>query len=413
MKEIKIKIEGKIWEEALNNSFKKANAKAKIDGFRKGKAPKEMYLKKYGIESLYVDAADSCLQEAYKKMLEQLKDEQIAAEPGIELGEINKDGIEYIFKLTLKPEVKLGKYKNLGIKKESVKVTKQEIDEVIKNMRNHYAENVIKEGKIVKGDIAVIDYEGFKDGKAFEGGKGEDYSLEIGSGTFIPGFEDQLIGLKAGDEKDVKITFPENYHSEELKGQPAVFKVKVHEVKEVKIPEINKDFFDDLGLEGIDNLEALEKQVKENIKTQKEVNAENEYIDKLLEKAAETTEVEIPDAMVEDELRRMLGQYEENLKMQGITLQQFYQFTNSDEQALKDQMNPEAKKRIKFRLMLEEIAKVEKIEIDDKKANEEALKLAKKYKMEKEEFLQQFGGLEMVKYDYQMRQAIEILKQDK
>ena len=381
MKEIKIKIEGKIWEEALNNSFKKANAKAKIDGFRKGKAPKEMYLKKYGIESLYVDAADSCLQEAYKKMLEQLKDEQIAAEPGIELGEINKDGIEYIFKLTLKPEVKLGKYKNLGIKKESVKVTKQEIDEVIKNMRNHYAENVIKEGKIVKGDIAVIDYEGFKDGKAFEGGKGEDYSLEIGSGTFIPGFEDQLIGLKAGDEKDVKITFPENYHSEELKGQPAVFKVKVHEVKEVKIPEINKDFFDDLGLEGIDNLEALEKQVKENIKTQKEVNAENEYIDKLLEKAAETTEVEIPDAMVEDELRRMLGQYEENLKMQGITLQQFYQFTNSDEQALKDQMNPEAKKRIKFRLMLEEIAKVEKIEIDDKKANEEALKLAKKYKM--------------------------------
>ena len=413
IKEINIKIEGKEWEDALDKAFNKASSKVKVDGFRKGKVPKDVFLKKYGKEALYADAADLCLQSAYSEMLKKLGDEVIVAEPGIDLNQIDDKGIEFKFTLTLRPEVKLGKYKGLKTKKAKVEVTKEEINDAIEHMRSHYAENVLKEGSIEEGDIAVIDFEGFKDGVAFEGGKDENYSLKIGSGTFIPGFEEQLIGLKAGDEKEINITFPENYHSEELKGQPVVFKVKINEVKEVQIPEVDEEFFKDLGLEGVDTLEKLEQQIKENIEVQKETNAENEYIDGLLEEAAANMEVEIPEVMIEEELKRMLSQYEENLKMQGITLQQFYQFTNSDETALKDQMQPEAVNRVKFRLMLEEIAKAEKIEIDDETAEQEAEKLAKKYQMEKDEFLDNFGGLDMIKYDYQMRQAIEILKQDK
>ena len=235
-------------------------------------------------------------------------------------------------------------------------------------------------------------------------------SLTIGSNSFIPGFEEQIIGMEKGEEKELNLTFPEDYHAEELKGAPVVFKVKVNEIKEVKVPELDKDFFEDLGMEGIDSKEALEKQVEENIKTRKESELENKYLDELLEAAAKNTEVDIPDVMIEEEIDRMLKQYEENLNMQGITLEQFYKFTNSDEKALRDQMKEEAGKRVKFRLMLEEIAKAEKFDMSDKDAEKEAEELASKYQMTKDEFLKQFGGLEMVKYDYKMRQAMETLK---
>jgi len=410
MKEITVKIDGEEWETAQDKAFNKAIKDAKIDGFRKGKAPKDVFIKKYGKESLYMDAADMVIETAYVKMLEDNKDLEIVARPEIELKSIDDKGIEFKFVLTLRPEVKLGKYKDLKVKKEKVKVTKEEIDAAIESMRNRYAENVIKEGKVENGDIAVIDFEGFADGTAFEGGKGENYSLTIGSNTFIPGFEEQIIGMEAGDEKDINVTFPEDYHAEDLKGKDAVFKVKLHEIKEVKVPELDKDFFEDLGLEGIDTKEALEKQVSENISTHKEAELENKYIDDLLEEAAKTTEIDIPEVMINDELDRMVGQYEEHLKMQGLTLEQLYQFTNSDEAALREQMKEEANKRVKFRLMLEEIAKEEKIEISDEEAEKEAEEMAEKYQMSKEEFLNMFGGLDMIKYDKKMRGAIEIIK---
>lgn len=410
IKEINIKVEGKEWEEALDKAFVKANAKAKIDGFRPGKAPKEVFLKKYGKEALYMDAADIVLDGAYRKVFEDNKDLEIVAQPEIGLKSIDEKGVEFTFKLTLKPEVKLGKYKGLNVKKDSVKVTKEEVEHEIEHLRSHYAENVVKEGKVENGDIAIIDFEGFKDGKAFDGGKGENYSLTIGSNTFIPGFEDQIIGMAKGEEKDINVTFPEDYHSEELKGQPVVFKVKVNEIKEVKIPELDKDFFEDLGMEGIDSKESLEAQVKENIKARRDADAENKYIDELLEAAAKNVEVDIPDVMISEEQDRILRQYEENLKMQGLTLEQFYQFTNSDEAALKEQMKDEATKRVTYRLMLEAIAKAEKIEITDEKANEEAETLAKRYQMPVDEFLKAFGGIEMIKYDLEMRGAIDVLK---
>ena len=411
IKEIKIKVEGKKWEEAMEKAYKKASSNFQVDGFRKGHAPKNVFLKKYTQERLNFDCADICLDDAYNDMIKKAKDLEIVAQPEIGINEISEKGVEFIFKLTLKPEVKLGKYKGLGVKKEKVSVSKEEIEHEIEHIRSHYTENVIKEkGKVENGNIAVIDFEGFKDGVAFPGGKGENYSLEIGSNTFIPGFEDQVIGMKKGETKDIEVTFPEDYHSEDLKGAKASFKVTVNEIKEKRVPELDADFFEDLGMEGIDSKESLEKQVKENIKTRKESDAENKYIDELLEKAAKNVKVEIPEVMIDEEQTRMIKQYEETLKMQGLSLEQFYQFTNSDESKLKEQMKDEAVKRITYRLMLEEIAKAENIEVTDKDAKEEAKTMAEKYNMKEKEFLEAFGGLDMMKYDIKMRKAMEALK---
>ena len=405
-----VKISGKKWEEALDKALEKALAKADMPGFRKGHVPKDVFLKKYGKESLYMDAANESLNEAYAELFKKNKDLEIVAEPEINIKDINEKGIEFEFTLTLKPEVKLGKYTGLNVKKESTKVTKEEINKTIEEMRNRYAENRVKKGNVAKGDIAVIDFEGFKDGVAFPGGKGENYSLEIGSNTFIPGFEDQLIGMKKGEEKEIEVTFPKDYQAEELKGAKATFKVKVNEVKEIVIPELDKDFFEDLGMEGVDSKETLEAEVKKTIEARKEQDAENKYIDDLLEAAAKNTKVDIPHVMIHEEAHRMVHQYEETLRMQGLTLEQLYQFTHSDENALMEQMEPEAEKRVKYRLMLEAIAKAEKIEPTKKEVEKEAEDLAKKYEMTKDEFLKAFGGIEMVEYDIKMRNAMETLK---
>ena len=410
--EITTKIEGAEWEKAIDKAFKEANKKAKIDGFRPGKAPKDVFIKKYGEENLMLDAADTLLQDAYTKMLEENKDLEIVAQPEVHLKSISKEAVEFTFVLTTKPEVKLGKYKKLGVKKEAVKVSKEEIDHAVEETLNRYAESVIKDGKVENGDTVVIDFEGFKDGVAFDGGKGENYSLTIGSNTFIPGFEEQLIGMAKDEEREIEVKFPEEYHSEDLKGQPATFKVKVHEIKTTVIPELNKDFFEDLGMEGIDSEESLRKQLEENIKAHKEHHAEDHFIDSLLDAAIKNMEVDIPEAMTNEEVSRMLKQYEENLRMQGITLEQFYQFTNSDEAALRDQMSEEANKRVSSRLLLEAIMTEEKIEIEAKEVEKEAEELAKKYNMKKDEFLNLFGGLEMVEYDMKMRKAIEVLKEN-
>lgn len=409
-KEVLIKIEGEDWKTALDKAFKKLNKDAKIDGFRPGKAPKDVFIKKYGMTSLYMEAAEVCLEQAYSKMIEGNGDVQIVAQPDITVNAVTDEYVEFKFVLTTKPEVTLGKYTGLNVKKESVKVTKEEIEEAITSMREKYIENIEKDGEVAIDDVAIIDFEGFKDGESFEGGKGENYSLKIGSNTFIPGFEEQLIGMKKQEEKDIHVTFPEDYHAEDLKGKEVVFKVKVNEIKEQKLPELNQDFFDDLGMEGIDSKESLEKQLEETIKTRKEADAENKYMDELLEAARKNVKVEIPEVMIKEETDRIIKQYEEHLKMQGITLEMFYQFTSSDENALREQMREEATSRVTYRLMLEAIADKEKIEISDEDAEIEADGLATKYQMEKVEFLKVFGGLEMVKYDLKMRKALEVLK---
>ena len=397
--EIEIKVEGKEWEDAITKSFNKNVQNVKVDGFRKGKVPRNIFEKKFGKERLYNDAINFVLQEKYATVIKDSKLIPII-QPTIDIKEIDDEKLVLTFRITTKPEVKVEKYTKLGVKKGEVKVTEEEVKSRINSLLEQYADIVIKDGKIENGDTAVIDFEGFKDGVAFDGGKGENYPLEIGSNTFIPGFEEQLIGLKAGDEKDIKVIFPEDYAQEDLKGQEAVFKIKVHEVKTKELPEMDEEFFKDLGYEGVETEEQLKDLVKADLEAKKEYELENKYVDDLLEEAAKHTVVDLPEELVHEEIHRM----------QGITLDMFYQFTNSTAEDLEKQMQKEAEKRVKYRFMLEEIATLEKVEVTDEEANKEAEDLAKKYNTTKEELLAQIGGIDALKYELEMQKVIEILK---
>ena len=407
--EVPVKIEGEQWTKALDKSFAKKQKTAKVDGFRTGKVPRDIYEKHYGKESLFLEAADLLLQEAYLKAMEDSKLVPVV-QPSVDLKGIDENGVEFVFTIVTKPEVNVKKYKGLNIKPEKVEVTDEEINHELGHLLERYTELVNKEdGAVESGDVAVIDFEGFKDGVAFDGGKGENYSLEIGSNTFIPGFEDQIIGMKSGEEKDLDITFPEDYGAKDLAGAKVVFKVKVNEIKTKEKRELDEEFFEDLGMEGVNSEETLKEEIKKSIEAQKEAEAENNYIDKILEEVSKN--VEIPEPMVDEEVNRLLKRFEEQMKMQGISLDLYYQFTNSNEEALKSQMEKEAYSNVLYRLMLEEIMNLEKIEVSSEEAEKEAEELAKKYQMEKDEFLAQFGGIEMIQYDLEMRKAIELLKE--
>ncbi len=410
--EIIVKIDGSDWKEALDAAFEAKRKDVSVAGFRKGKVPRDIYEKNFGKESLYSVAIDSVTQLAYMKALEDSKLIPVV-QPKLDITEIDDEHITFKFIFITKPELKIKKYKGLKVKKNEVKVTKEEIEQEEKRILEEYGEVRIKEkGKLEKGNIAVIDFEGFKDGVAFEGGKAENYELEIGSNTFIPGFEDQLVGMKSHDEKEINVTFPEDYPAPDLKGQPVVFKVTLHEIKEKVERKFDKSLFEDLGMEGVDSKETLDEEIKTNIAAQKETDAENEYVDRLLEEVGKQTEVEIPEEMIEEETDRLLSRYEEQLKMQGISLDLYFQVTKTSEEDLRKQMNKESEKNVKYRMMLEEIAELEHIEITDDDANKEAEDLAKKYNMEKEEFLKNFGGLEMIKYDMEIRKVVDFLKEE-
>lgn len=407
--EIKVEITGKDWEKKLDETFKKIIKKVKIDGFRPGKAPRNIYEQKYGKQSIVVEAVDSCMNEAYVKALKEFKGEPIM-QPTVGIEKADETGVTYVFTFTTKPEIKINKYTNLGVKKDSVKVTKKDVDAEIEKMRKEYADLTVKDGKAENGDTVIIDFEGFDGDKAFEGGKAENYALELGSNSFIPGFEEALVGVKKGDKKNVNVTFPKDYHAEELKGKPVVFKVLVHEVKTKVYPELDEDFFLDLGLEDVKTKEDLEKKVKETMTEQKEYEAENKYVDELFEALLKETSVEVPHELIHEELDRMVEQYAERLKMQGITLEQFYKFTNSSEEALKAQMHEEAEKRVKLRFAIDEIIELEKIDATDEEANHDAEEKAKKHGMGKDEYIKAFGGLEMLKYDIKVQKVLDILK---
>ena len=291
--EITINIEGEDWKKALDESFKKKVKNVTIDGFRKGKCPRNIYDKKVGVETLFDGAADSVLQTAYTKAIEEAKVVPVIPAED-ELTEIDETHVTFKFVITSRPEVTVKNYKGLGVKEEKAEVTDEEIEEEVKKLLDKYAELVIKEdGSVETNDLVTIDYEGFLGSKAFEGGKGENYPLQIGSGTFIPGFEEQLIGMKREEEREIKVTFPEDYHEASLKGQEATFKVKVHEIKTKEKRELDQDFFDDLALEGVNDEASLKEEVKKNILAQKEMENENIYIDKLLSEVAKNVEVDI------------------------------------------------------------------------------------------------------------------------
>lgn len=408
--EVTIKIDGETWKSALDNTFKIKQKDAKIDGFRKGKVPRDIYEKHFGKESLWLDAADSVLQQAY---LQALTDSKLVpvVQPQVELKSLDDSGVEFNFKIITKPEVKIKKYKGLGVKPEEIKVEKEEIDHELEHLLERFAELKTKDGKVEKGNVAIIDFEGFKDGVAFDGGKGENYSLEIGSNTFIPGFEDGVIGMKSGEEKDIELTFPKDYAAKDLAGKKVTFKVKVNEVKEKVNRELDEDFFDDLGMKDVKNEKDLRAEIKKSIEEQKKLAAENAHIDALLEAVSKNVEVDIPEEMVNEEIHNLKHRFEHELSHQGLSLEMYYQFTNSTEDDLNAQLEKEAYQTTLYRLMLEEVRNLEKIEVTDEDVEKEAKELAEKYQMPKDEFVNQFGGMDAIRYDLEMNRTINKLKE--
>ncbi|MBQ8659684.1 MAG: trigger factor [Bacilli bacterium] len=403
-----VEINGNDWETILDSALQKKLKDVRIDGFRKGKCPKNVYLQKFGIESLYMDAVDAACGKAYTDML---KDESLipVCEPKMDVKEIDKDHVKFEFTIITKPEVKLGKYKDLGIKKDEIKVSKKEIEEEVARLASRFAEIIVKEdGEVLEGNTAVIDFEGFVDGKTLDGGTGANYPLEIGSHTFIPGFEEGIVGMKVGESKELNLTFPENY-TKELANKDVKFNVTVREIKERVLPELNVDFYADLGFEDVKTEEEFNKEIKKVIEDRKEEEVKNKYLDEVLEAASKNMEVEIIPEIIDDEVHRMIHQFAEQMRMQGLSLEQYFEFTGSSHEDMHKQMEPEATKRVRYRYLIEEVAAAEKIEINDADAEAEAVKMAETYGMSKEDFLMNFGGLDVVKYDMKMRKALEVL----
>lgn len=412
MKEVyTLKLEGKEWKDCLDKSFKKERKDLKVDGFRKGQVPEEIFIKKFGIERLYTNAIDYAVDILYAKLMEDPKTVVPAATPSIDIKNISKDMVEIEFTIVGAPEVKLGKYKSLGIKKEEIKVTEEEVEHELNHLKEHFVDEKVAEDnhEIKDGDIAVIDFEGFLDGKAFDGGKGNDYPLTIGSHTFIPGFEEGLVGLKKGDSKDLDVTFPENYGAENLKGKKVVFKVTVKEVKERVFPEFNKDFFDDLGIKEVTTLEELKKYIEENIKTGKKKENEDKYLFKCLDKIVSDSKFEIPEEMTNDEVNRMVKDFEDKLKYQGLNLKDYLKFLGKEINEFKETLKDEANKRIGYRLILDEIVKAEKLDVTEEELEKDLEETAKNYGISKEEFIKEVGSKDLYKYDMLMKKAMKTI----
>lgn len=409
--EILFRVDKEKWQQALTKSFNKIVKDVKVSGFRKGKVPRDIYEKRFGIESLYNDSINYVLDEA---LIAALNEHHLTpvVQPKVDIKKVDKEGVDILFDIITMPIIKIKKYKDLKIKKEPLVITDEEIEKEVKALQERYAEIILKDEPLVKGDIAVIDFEGFKDNLPFEGGRGENYPLEVGSKTFIPGFEEQLIGSKKGDRKEIKVTFPKDYPSEELKDQEVVFKVKVNEVKGKSIPKLNKDFFDDLDMEGVTNKDELYKEVKAQLKVSKEAKREDIFLDKVLETIAKGAEVDLPEEMIKEETDRMIHQLEHKLKLQGITLEQYYKIAKTNYQQLCEKGYEEAKKIVLYRLMIEEISKLEKIEVTKEEIEKEISERMDKYKLEKKEIFKTFGGHEMIVYDLKMRKTMVFLREN-
>ena len=408
-KVVNYKTQKEDWEKAKEQAFKKISPKYQIDGFRKGKAPRSVFERNYPGQ-IIMEAADIVVDKEYNRILSEGKILPIL-EPKIDVVKVTDDELEVNFTFILEPVVKLGEYKNLDVKKSVVKVSKEEIKEKIDELLKGYTELVIKEdGVVEEGDTAVIDFEGFKDGVAFDGGKGENYSLEIGSHTFIPGFEEGIIGMKKGEEKDLTLTFPEEYQEESLAGKEVIFKVKVNEIKAKEVPTLDEDFFEDLGMEDVKTKEDLEKKMKEEIKERKEQDAEKKYVDDLLEKATSNMEIELDEEIIEAEAEAMYNDFMAHMSAQGINEELYLKYAGTTKEDIIDHMKKEAETRLKNSYLLNAIIKEEKIEASDDEAKKEIEDLAKKYNMTEEDVKSSLGGQDALIYDIKVRKAIDLMK---
>ncbi|WP_031407890.1 trigger factor [Geobacillus vulcani] len=404
-----VEVDAEKVNKGLDAAFKKVVKNITLPGFRKGKVPRVLFEKRFGVEALYQDALDILLPEAYAKAVEEAGIEPVSM-PEIDIEQMEK-GKSLIFKakVTVKPEVKLGQYKGLEVEKMDTTVADEDVENELKRLQENYAELVVKEdGTVENGDTVVIDFEGFVDGEPFEGGKAENYSLEIGSGTFIPGFEEQLVGMKAGEEKEIQVTFPEEYHAKQLAGKAATFKVKVHEVKAKQLPALDDEFAKDVDDE-VETLDELKAKIRARLEEAKKNEAETALRNAVVEKAAANAEMDIPEVMIKNETDRMLREFDQRLQMQGMNLQMYYQFSGQDEAALREQMREDAEKRVRAALTLEAIAKAENIEVTDEEVNKELEKMAEAYKLSVDKIKELLGSLDGVKEDLKWRKTVDFL----
>ena len=407
--ELTITITASEFAKGLDTAFEKVRKDVTVEGFRKGKIPRKMFENKFGVEVLYDDALNAVLPDAYRDAIETEEIQPIDY-PEWDVKELSKDtGIVATATVWVKPTVELGEYKGLAVTRLSEEVTEEDIQEEIDKLTVGHSEMVIKEGAAALGDIAVIDYEGFKDDIAFEGGKGENHSLELGSNSFIPGFEEKVEGMSAGDEKDIQLAFPDDYHAADLAGSSVVFKVKVHEVKTRELPEVDDEFVKDLDQDDIETVEELTASILEKLTETRIAEAEAHVVNSVIEQAVANASFEVPDVMVEKEISNMVNRMEQQYKQQGFTLEMYFQFSGETMETLREQMRPQAIKSVDQSIVLEAIIEKENIEVTDEDLEEELAKMAESYNMEIDKIKTMIPDLTMIKADVKSRKTIDLM----
>jgi trigger factor len=395
----------------LDKAFKKVSAKANIPGFRKGKVPRSIFEAKFGVESLYQDALDILLPEAYTQAVKETGIDPIDR-PEVDVLQMEKgQPLKFTAKVEVKPEVQLGEYKGIEVADTSTAVSAEELDAELAKLQQRHAELiVVEEGQAENGDSTVIDFEGFVDGIAFDGGKGENHTLELGSNSFIPGFEDQVVGMAIGDYKDIEVIFPEDYQSDDLKGKAATFKVKLHEIKRKNLPALDDEFAKDVS--EFDTLEEFKADLTKSLEEKNEQNAKRDKENQIVDQVASAADVVVPQVMIESEVELMMNDFANRLKSQGMSLEMYFQFSGQNEDVLKAQMAGDAEKRVRNNLVLEAVAKAENIEVSDEELNEELDKMAQTYKRTIEDIrsiLAANGNLESMKLELVVKKTIDFL----
>ena len=411
MAKLTIEVPAEEVEKALQAAYLKERGKISLPGFRKGRVPRQMIEKMYGPEVFYDEAANRMISEAYAKAYDECELE-LVSQPKIEITQLEK-GKEFIFtaEVAVKPEVKLGEYKGLKVDKVSTRVTQKEVDVEIDKERERNARTIdVTDRAVQDKDQITLDFEGFVDGVAFEGGKASDYPLTIGSGAFIPGFEDQLIGANIDEEKEINVTFPEEYQAKELAGKAAVFKCTVHSIKAKELPELDDEFVSDVS-EKSETVDAYKAEVKAKIKERKENEGKQKREDQSVEQAVANAEMDIPEAMISFQSRQMVDDFARRIMQQGMTMEQYFQFTGLSEEKMMEEFKPEAEKRIRTRLTLEAIVAAENIEVSEERLDEELQKMADSYKMEVDKLKEYMGENEkkQMKEDIAIQEAVTLI----
>lgn len=405
-----VEVDEKKFDSALDQAFKKVSKDVQVPGFRKGKVPRPIFEQRFGVESLYQNAVDIILPEAYSEAIDEVEITPVD-QPEVDIEQIEK-GKPFIFTatVTVKPEVKLGEYKGLEVEDKEASVTDEDVNDELKTLQEKQAELVVKEeGQVEEGDTVVIDFEGYLDGEKFEGGSAENHSLEVGSQTFIPGFEEQLVGKTAGEDTEVQVTFPEDYQAEDLAGKEATFKVKIHDIKSKEVPELDDEFAKDVD-DDVETLDELKEKTKQRLIDEEENEIENQKRETLINQASENSEIDIPEAMVDNELDRMVQEFEQRLQMQGMTMEMYTQFSGQTQDDLKEQMKEDAQKRVQTSLTLEAIAETEELEATEEDVDKQLEEMASQYQMEVDQLRQMLGGnTDALKGDLKLQKAIDFL----